>query len=106
MRVGRNGRRGGILRRRASKRLLGGSGLSSFGSFLSLEDFLDGDALVLGFPLCFLAFDGFVLGKVFDVLGMVVRVVCLRFWRRVVLLCACRACETTRMPRLMWNSPS
>jgi hypothetical protein len=66
------GRRGHILRRGTTKRLLGGSSLNDL---LSFENFFDADSLELGFPLGFLALNGLVLSEMFDVLGMSVRVI-------------------------------
>jgi len=47
---------------------------------MRLEDFLDADTLELGFSFRLLAFNRFVLSKVFEVLRMVIRFVSLSLW--------------------------
>jgi hypothetical protein len=54
-------------------------GSLAFGWFVLLERFLDGDTLEFGFLFSFFPFNGFMLSKVFNILGVVVRFVGLCF---------------------------
>lgn len=75
---------------RARNRLLGlflcGSFGISSGLLKGFGELLDGYALELCFLLCFFEFDGFVLRKVLQIFRVVVRLICLRFRSRMILL--------------------
>lgn len=78
----------GILLGCASRYLWSGCRLWLLGSFLvCTQGLLDGDALVLCLTFDFSMFDGFVVRKMLDIFGVVVRFVGLRFRGRMELLC-------------------
>ncbi len=55
--------------------------------FVLSESLIDGDTLELRFTLGLFQLDLLVLGEMLNVLGVVVRLVRLRFWRRVIQFC-------------------